>query len=184
IPSNFRMSRIDRFSRAGLALVAAGCLTVAGCSATKQAASDVGDAAKTAASATGDAAQNAASGAGDMAKTAASGVGDAAKTAATTAGQAALAPALNPVLDLLSKGQEDLKSGNVGAAITAMGGFQSLWEKAGPVIQPLAGDKWGAIDSAAKTVISTFGSGAKPDAAAAGSAISGLMGPLKALAGK
>jgi hypothetical protein len=178
------MSRFDRFSRAGLALVAAGCLSIAGCSATKQAASDAGDAAKTAASATGDAAQNAASGAGDMAKTAASGVGDAAKTAATAAGQAALAPALSPVLDLLSKGQADLKSGNVGAAITAMGGFQSLWEKAGPVIQPLAGDKWGAIDSAAKTVISTFGAGAKPDAATAGSAITGLMGPLKALAGK
>ncbi len=168
---------------------------MAGCSASKQAANDVGDAAKTAASATGDAAQDAASGAGDAAKTAASttgdaaktaasGVGDAAKNMATAAGQAALAPALNPVLDLLSKGQADLKAGNLGAAITAMGGFQSLWEKAGPVIQPLAGDKWGTIDSAAKTVISTFGPGAKPDATAAGSAISGLMGPLQALAGK
>ena len=189
------MACFDRFSRAGLALVAAGCLAMAGCSASKQAANDVGDAAKTAASATGDAAQDAASGAGDAAKTAASATGDAAKTAAsgvgdaaknmaTAAGQAALAPALNPVLDLLSKGQADLKAGNLGAAITAMGGFQSLWEKAGPVIQPLAGDKWGTIDSAAKTVISTFRSGAKPDATAAGSAISGLMGPLKALAGK
>jgi hypothetical protein len=156
------MSRFDRFSRAGLALLAAGCLTMAGCSATKQAASDAGDAAKTAAS----------------------GVGDAAKTAATAAGQAALAPALKPVLDMLSKGQADLNSGNVGAAITAMGGFQSLWEKAGPVIKPLAGDKWGAIESAAQTAISTFGAGAKPDAATAGSAITGLMGPLKALAGK
>ncbi|MFN7899598.1 MAG: hypothetical protein ACK5N0_08035 [Synechococcaceae cyanobacterium] len=178
------MACFNRFSRAGLALVAAGCLAMAGCSATKQAANDVGDAAKTAASATGDAAQDAASGAGDAAKTAASGVGDAAKKMATAAAQAALAPALNPVLDLLSKGQADLKAGNLGAAITAMGGFQSLWEKAGPVIQPLAGDKWGAIDSAAKTVISTFGSGAKPDATAAGSAITGLIGPLKALAGK
>ncbi|MFN6134555.1 MAG: hypothetical protein ACK46L_16915 [Synechococcaceae cyanobacterium] len=189
------MALFDRLSRVGLALVAAGCLSVAGCSATKQAASDAGDAAKTAASATGDAAQNAASATGDAAqtaasatgdaaKTAASGVGDAAKNMATAAGQAALAPALNPVLDLLSKGQADLKSGDVGAAITAMGGFQSLWEKAGPVIQPLAGDKWGAIDGAAKNVISTFASGAKPDAAAAGSAITGLMGPLKALAGK
>lgn len=178
------MACFNRFSRAGLALVAAGCLAMAGCSATKQAANDVGDAAKTAASATGDAAQDAASGAGDAAKTAASGVGDAAKNMATAAAQAALAPALNPVLDLLSKGQADLKAGNLGAAITAMGGFQSLWEKAGPVIQPLAGDKWGAIDSAAKTVISTFGSGAKPDATAAGSAITGLIGPLKALAGK
>ena len=66
-------------------------------------------------------------------------------------------------------------------AVAAMGGFQALWDKAAPVIQPLAGDKWGAIDTAAKAVISTFGSGAQPDAAAAGPAISGLMGPLSAL---
>ena len=65
-----------------------------------------------------------------------------------------------------------------------MGGFQSMWEKAGPVIQPLAGDKWPAIDTAAKAAISTFAGGAKPDAAAAGSAITGLMGPLSALMGK
>ena len=52
------------------------------------------------------------------------------------------------------------------------------------VIQPLAGDKWAAIDTAAKTAISTFGAGAKPDAAAAGSAITGLLGPLSALAGE
>jgi hypothetical protein len=37
---------------------------------------------------------------------------------------------------------------------------------------------------AAKTAISTFGAGAKPDAAAAGSAITGLMGPLQGLLGK
>jgi hypothetical protein len=106
------------------------------------------------------------------------------KQAVTATGQAALAPALNPVIDLLNKSQGDLKAGNLGAAVTAMGGFQALWEKAAPVIQPLAGDKWGAIDAAAKTAISTFGGGAKPDAAAAGSAISGLLGPLNALAGK
>jgi hypothetical protein len=110
--------------------------------------------------------------------------GEAIKDGAAATGEAALAPAVNPVLDLLNKSQGDLKAGNLGAAVMAMGGFQSLWEKASPVIQPLAGDKWGAIDMAAKAVISTFGAGAKPDAAAAGSAISGLLGPLSALAGK
>ena len=160
-PSPQHMSGTSRLFRFAVALAAAGSLALAGCSATRQAASDVGGAAKTAAS----------------------GVGDTAKTMATAAGQAALAAALNPLLELLSKGQAELKAGNVGAAVTAMGGFQGLWDKAGPVIQPLAGEKWAAIDSAAKTVISTFGSGAKPDAAAAGSAISGLIGPLKALAG-
>jgi hypothetical protein len=115
---------------------------------------------------------------------AATGVGDAAKDAATAAGQAALAPAVGPVLDLLKKGEGEVKAGNLAAAAATMGGFQGLWDKAGPVIQPLAGDKWGAIDTAAKAVISTFGGGGQPDAAAAGSAITGLMGPLSALAGK
>jgi hypothetical protein len=143
----------------GLALTAAGSLALSGCSATKQAA-------------------------GDAAKTAANSAGEAVKTAASGAAQQALGPAVTPVLELLQKGEADLKAGNVGAAVTAMGGFQALWDKAGPVIQPLAGDKWGAIEAAAKTVSSTFGNGAQPDAAAAGSAISGLMGPLSALVGK
>jgi len=144
-----------RLLRFGLALTTAGSLVLAGCSATQEAA-----------------------------RNAASGVGDAAKTAASGAAQQALGPAVTPVLDLLKQGEADLRAGNLGAAVTAMGGFQALWDKAGPVIQPLAGDKWAAIDTAAKTVISTFASGAKPDAAAAGSAITGLMGPLSALVGK
>ena len=145
------MPRLSRLLSLGLTLAAAGTLTLTGCSATKEAAT---------------------------------GVGEAAKEAATATGQAALAPAVGPVLDLLKKGEADLKGGNLAGAVAAMGGFQALWEKAAPVIQPLAGDKWPAVETAAKTVISTFGSGAKPDAAAAGSAITGLMGPLSGLIGK
>jgi hypothetical protein len=52
------------------------------------------------------------------------------------------------------------------------------------VIQPLAGAKCSAINSAANTVLSTFDKGATPNAAAAGSAITGLLGPLNALIGK
>jgi hypothetical protein len=141
--------------RSSLALAAAGGLLLGGCSATKEAA-----------------------------RQAAGGMGEAAKTAATGAAQQALGPAVTPVLELLQKGEAEIKAGNLAGAVSAMGGFQSLWEKAGPVIQPLAGDKWGAIDTAAKAVISTFGGGAQPDAAAAGSAISGLMGPLSALVGQ
>ena len=141
--------------RSSLALAAAGGLLLGGCSATKEAA-----------------------------RQAAGGMGEAARTAATGAAQQALGPAVTPVLDLLRQGEADIKAGNLGAAVAAMGGFQALWEKAAPVIQPLAGDKWGAIDTAAKAVISTFGSGAQPDAAAARSAISGLMGPLSALVGQ
>ena len=168
------MTRLALLKRAGLALATAGALTLTACSqAPSDTANQAGEALKDGAAATGEAI-----------KDGAAATGDAAKQAATATGQAALAPAVNPVLDLLTKSQGDLKAGNLGAAVLAMGGFQSLWEKASPVIQPLAGDKWGAIDMAAKAVISTFGAGAKPDAAAAGSAISGLLGPLSALAGK
>jgi hypothetical protein len=176
--------RFNRLVPVAMAFAMAGTVSLTGCSQTKEAATGVGDAAKSVAGATGDAAKTVAGATGDAAKEAASGVGEAAKTAATATGQAALAPVVSPVLDLLKQGEADLKSGNVAGAVTAMGGFDGLWQKAGPVIQPLAGDKWGAIDTAAKTVASTFGNGAKPDAAAAGSAISGLLGPLSALAGK
>jgi len=156
-----------RLLPAGLALALAAGLGLTGCSpSTKEAVQQTGEAV------------------GQATKEGAGAMGEAAKTAATTAGQAALAPAVGPVLDLLKKGEAEVKAGNLAAAVTTMGGFQSMWEKAGPVIQPLAGDKWPAIDTAAKAAISTFAGGAKPDAAAAGSAITGLMGPLSALMGK
>ena len=103
---------------------------------------------------------------------------------AKATGQAALAPAVQPVLDLLNQGESEVKAGNLGGAVATLGGFKGLWEKAAPVIQPLAGDKWAAINTAANTVLSTFDKGASPDAAAASSAISGLVGPLSALIGK
>jgi hypothetical protein len=156
-----------RLLGAGTALIAATALTLTGCSSgTKEAAQQTGEAM------------------GQAAKDTAQATGEAAKQAATATGQAALAPAVNPVLDLLKQGESDIKGGNLAAAITAMGGFQALWDKAAPVIQPLAGDKWPVINTAAKLVISTFASGAKPDAATAGSAITGLIGPLSALIGK
>ena len=117
-------------------------------------------------------------------KEAATGIGEAAKEAATSTGQAALAPALNPVLDLLRKSEGAVKGGKLAEAIAAMGGFQSLWEKASPVIQPLAGDKWPVIDTAAKLVLSTFAKGSTPTAANASSALTGLIGPLSALLAK
>jgi hypothetical protein len=161
-----------------LALALAAGLGLTGCSpSTKDAVQQTGEA-------VGQATKEGASAVGQAAKEGAGAMGEAAKTAATTAGQAALAPAVGPVLDLLKKGEAEVKAGNLAAAVTTMGGFQSMWDKAGPVIQPLAGDKWPAIDTAAKAAISTFGGGAKPDATAAGSAITGLMGPLSALVGK
>jgi len=117
-------------------------------------------------------------------KDAATGVGEAAKDAATATGQAALAPAVTPVLDLLKKGESEVQAGNVGAAVATLGGFKALWDKAAPVIRPLAGDKWPTIETAANLVLSTFGGGATPDAGTAQSAITGLIGPLSSLIGK
>jgi hypothetical protein len=111
-------------------------------------------------------------------------VGEAAKDAATATGQAALAPAVTPVLDLLKKGESEVNAGNLGAAAATLGGFKAVWDKAAPVIRPLAGDKWPMIETAANLVLSTFGGGGTPTAAAAGSALSGLIGPLSSLIGK
>ncbi|MFN9546860.1 MAG: hypothetical protein ACK6AD_07300 [Cyanobacteriota bacterium] len=160
---------------AGLALALAATLGLTSCSpTTKEAVQQSGEAVR-------QATKEGVGAIGQAAKEKANAMGKAAKTAAMATGQAALAPAVGPVLDLLKKSEADIKAGNLGAAITAMGGFPVLWDKAAPVIQPLAGDKWGPVDSAAKAVISTFGGGTKPDAATAGSAISGLIGPLAGL---
>ena len=182
------MTRSSWLHRSAWALASAGVLALSACSSAtdtaKDAAGTMGDATKNAAGAVADTTKNAAGAVADTAKDATGAVVDTTKNAATATGQAALAPAVNPVLDMLKKGEAEVKAGNLAGAAATMGGFQGIWEKAGPVIQPLAGDKWGAIDGAAKTVISTFGNGAKPDAAAATSAITGLMGPLKGLTGQ
>lgn len=111
------------------------------------------------------------------------GVKDAATSAATGAAQTALGPAVTPVLDLLKQGQSKVAAGDLAGAAASMGGFQALWDKAAPVIKPLAGDKWAGIETAAQTVSSTFGQGT-PEAGAASSALSGLIGPLSSLIGK
>ncbi|MCT0199550.1 hypothetical protein KQ313_07655 [Synechococcus sp. CS-1325] len=148
------MPRFPQLLGTGVAVMAAATLSLTGCNSAKQGM-----------------------------KEAASGMGDAASTAVDGATQTALAPAVNPVLDLLKKGQGEVSNGNLAAAAATMGGFKGLWEKAGPVIKPLAGDKYPAIETAANTLISTFGGGT-PDAAGASAAIGGLMGPLSALIGK
>ncbi len=51
-------------------------------------------------------------------------VSETVQNAATSTGQAALAPAVNPVLDLLKQGKRDVKAGNMATAIATMGGFQ------------------------------------------------------------
>ena len=107
---------------------------------------------------------------------------DTAKQAATSTGKAALAPAVNPVLDLLRQGDSQLNGGQLQAALATLGGFPGLWQKAAPIIQPLAGEQWPAIDSAAQVLISTLED--NPDKAETSSALSGLIAPLSALVGQ
>ena len=109
--------------------------------------------------------------------------GEAAKTAAKDAARATLVGALGPVRELLTKAETEVKAGNLAGAVSSMGGFQTLWTTAVPVIQPMAGDKWPAIEAAAKQVLDTFGTGS-PTAAQAGAAISGLLTTLNALGAK
>ncbi|APD47970.1 hypothetical protein KQ302_05170 [Synechococcus sp. CS-602] len=134
-------------------LAAAGSLALGGCSGTKESMKQAGDK-----------------------------MGDAGQTAASGAAQTALAPAVNPVIDMLQEGRSEVEAGNLDKASATMAGFKPLWEKASPVIKPLAGDKFPAIENAANTLISTF-SGGQPDAGPASAAISGLLGPLSSLMG-
>ena len=156
------MDRFSLFHRSVVGLAAVSLLSLTGCSGTQEAARQAGDTVS------------------DAAKT----TGDAAKNVATAPGQAALAPAVTPVLDLLKKSEGEVKGGKLAEAVAAMGGFAALWKTASPVIQPLAGDKWPMINTAANLVLSTFAKGATPTQDAAGSAITGLIGPLSALLAK
>ena len=155
---------MKRLLIAGMALAIAGTLGLSGCStSTTEATRQTGEAV------------------GGAVKDGANAVGDAAKNAASATGQAALAPALTPVLNLLNKSNDEVKAGNLTGAIASMGGFSALWATAGPVVKPLAGDKWPIIDTAARLALSTFEKGKTPTAANASSAITGLLGPLSAL---
>jgi len=152
-----------RLLSAGLALSMAGTLALTGCTATKEAAQQTGETM------------------GQAAKEGAGAVGDAAKTAATATGNAALSTAVTPVVDLLKKSEGEVKAGNIAAAVAGMGGFKALWNVAAPIVQPIAGDKWPIINTAANLVLSTFAPGTTPTADKAGNALTGLIGPLSAL---
>jgi hypothetical protein len=157
------MGQIRVVRRSLIAVAAAAALGLTGCTGTQEAARQAGDQV------------------GQAAKDAAATTGQAAKTAATATGQAALGQAVTPVLDLLKKSEGEVKAGNLAQAIAAMGGFQALWNTASPIIQPIAGDKWPLINTAANLVLSTFAKGSTPTQASASSALTGLIGPLSAL---
>ena len=59
--------------------------------------------------------------------------------------------------------------------------FKGLWDTAAPVVKLAAGDNYGLIDKGVKLVLKTFGGDTAPTKDNALTALTGLIGPLKAL---
>ncbi len=70
-------------------------------------------------------------GAKETMKQAGDGMGDAAKQAAGDAASTAMTPALAPLMDLLNKGESQIKAGDLQAAMATMGGFEGVLQEGG-----------------------------------------------------
>jgi hypothetical protein len=117
------------------------------------------------------------------AKDAARTVVQVAKTAADVTGNESLKSVLEPVIKVLNTGETQVKAGNVSAASKTLQAFQGLWDTARPVVKLAAGPNYGLIDKAVKVVVATFGGDTEPTKDNALTALTGLIGPLKALLG-
>jgi len=115
----------------------------------------------------------------DVARTAA----NVAKTAADVTGNESLKAVLTPVIKVLNTTESQVKADNVAAATNTMKTFQGLWEKAQPVVKLAAGSNYGIIDKGVKLITTVFGGETAPTKDNALSAVTGLIGPLKALLG-
>ena len=120
-----------------------------------------------------------AEGARDMARTAA----NVANTAANLTGNESLKAVLNPVVKVLNATQSQVKADNIAGATNTFKQFESLWDKAQPVVKVAAGSNYGVIDKAVKLVTRTFGGETAPTKDNALTALGGLISPLKALLG-
>ena len=104
-----------------------------------------------------------------------------AKTAADVTGNEQLQNVLTPVLNVLKTTEKEVKADNIAAATTTISKFKGLWDTAAPVVKLAAGDNYGLIDKGVKLVINTFGGDSAPTKDNALTALTGLIGPLKAL---
>lgn len=117
------------------------------------------------------------------AKDAARTVVQVAKTAADATGNVQLQSVLTPVLKVLNATEKEVKADNMTAATSAISGFKGLWDTAAPVVKLAAGDNYPLIDKGVQLVLKTFGADTTPSKDNALTALTGLIGPLKALLG-
>lgn len=106
-----------------------------------------------------------------------------AKTAADLTGNEKLKSVLTPVVNLLNTTEKQVVADNIPAATSTMSKFKGLWDTAAPVVKLAAGDNYGIIDKGVKLVLNTFGGDTAPTKDNALTALTGLIGPLKALLG-
>jgi hypothetical protein len=104
-----------------------------------------------------------------------------AKTAADVTGNEQLQKVLTPVLNVLKTTEKEVKADNIAGATTTISKFKGLWDTAAPVVKLAAGDNYGLIDKGVKLVLNTFGGNTAPTKDNALAALTGLIGPLKAL---
>jgi len=117
------------------------------------------------------------------AKNAARTVVQVAKTAADVTGNEQLKNVLTPVLNVLNATEKEVKADNIAAATSTVSKFKGLWDTAAPVVKLAAGDNYGLIDTGVNLVLKTFGGDTAPTKDNALTALTGLIGPLKALLG-
>ena len=117
------------------------------------------------------------------AKNAARTVVQVAKTAADVTGNEQLKNVLTPVLNVLNATEKEVKADNIAAATSTVSKFKGLWDTAAPVVKLAAGDNYGLIDKGVNLVLKTFGGDTAPTKDNALTALTGLIGPLKALLG-
>jgi hypothetical protein len=125
-------------------------------------------------------------GATDMAKDAGGKAVDATKGAADAGGKAltgaaataALTPLVKEAKTPLVLANGDIKAGKMDKAKANFAKFEGVWKNVGPKIQPLAGDKYAAIDAGITKLSAAMGG---TDTKAAGGALEGVIKAMDGL---
>jgi hypothetical protein len=155
--------------------------TLASCGGGDAVKDKAGDAMKGASDA-GKGAMDAGKDAGGKAVDATKGAADAGGKALTgAAATAALAPLVSQAKTPLVLANTDIKAGKMDKAKEQFTKFEGIWKTVGPKIQPLAGDKYAAIDGGIAKISSAIGGG---DKKAAGEALTGVIKSMDGLTAK
>jgi hypothetical protein len=148
--------------------------TLASCGGGADVKDKVADAGKGAMDATKDA--------GGKAVDATKGAADAGGKALTgAAATAALTPLVKEAKTPLVLANGDVKAGKMDKAKANFAKFEGVWKTVGPKIQPLAGDKYAAIDAGITKLSAAMGG---TDTKAAGGALEGVIKAMDGLTAK